>query len=52
MRKLIIVALFVCVSLVFVSCGSRELREEYYDSTTYGQDSYEHPWNSSLRGSF
>lgn len=48
MMKLAIAVLLICVSLALISCGSRELREEYYDSSTYGQDSYYHPWNDPL----
>ena len=40
-----IIILLICVSLVFVSCGNRELREEYYDSSNYGANSYYHPMN-------
>lgn len=46
MTKLFAAVLLLCVSLVFVSCGSRELREEYYDPTSYGDGALYHPWNS------
>ena len=48
MMKPVIAVLLICVSLGLVSCGSRELREEYYDSSTYGQGGMHHPWNDPL----
>ena len=48
MKKLILAALFISLCLVSVSCGSREVREDYYDPSSYGQDRLYHPWNDPL----
>ncbi|MFC1579711.1 hypothetical protein ACFL4N_02235 [Thermodesulfobacteriota bacterium] len=45
MIKLAIAVLLICVSLALISCGNRELREEYYDSSNYGANSFYSPWN-------